>query len=112
MAIEAIKQLAHQIGRTYSHLTFVSGCFTFCKRPPCSSVKRSRVTMNHMTSDQSAVKKDDTSANCSVYKFKKKIKKMVKQDPWRFSCQCVILTLKKKKIIETKTAKPGKNSTC
>lgn len=69
MAIEAIKQLAHQIGWKYSNLTFVTGCFTFCKRPPCSSVKRSNVTMNHMTSDQSAVKKADTSANCSVYKF-------------------------------------------
>lgn len=47
MAIEAIKQLAHQMARKYSNLTFVSGCITFCKHSPCSSVKRSHVTMNH-----------------------------------------------------------------
>lgn len=52
MAMEAIKQLAHQMAWKYSNLTFVSGCFTFCKRSPCSSVKRSHVTMNHRTTLQ------------------------------------------------------------
>lgn len=52
VAMEAIKQLAHQIGRKYSNLTFVSGCFTFCERSPCSSVKRLHVTINHRTTLQ------------------------------------------------------------
>lgn len=59
MAVEAIKQLAHQMGRKYSNLTFVSGCFTFCKRSPCSGVKRSHVTMNHRSVDHTAATETD-----------------------------------------------------
>lgn len=41
MAIEAIKQLAHQIARKYSNLTFVSACSTFLQvstLPECKEI--------------------------------------------------------------------------